>query len=323
MLRSWEWRPEILIPLIVAGVIYYRGWRRLRLKGRQSRGLATGWRLAAYWTALVLIGLALLSPVDVLAGQLFFMHMIQHLILMMLSAPLLMLANPLPFLLWGLPDRARRATGAALSKLLHRHSATRKTLRTVTSPGIVWLFFVFVLIGWHDPTLYNAALRNDLVHDIEHLSFFGAALLYFWHVVGAGPRIHKRLSPAGQILFVIAAIPPNMLTGIAIAFSDQVIYTYYLGVPRVWGIDALGDQMLGGVIMWVPGSMMYIIAVLILAARWLQSEEQKPPLPESRWATEERMAAPGMPGHETTVRADGGRRTASSDGGRQTADSRR
>lgn len=294
ILRSWEWRPEVLIPLIVAGVIYFLGWRRLRMKGQQPHRLANGWRLASYWAALLFIGLALLSPIDVLGGQLFFMHMIQHLILMMLGAPLLMLANPLPFLLWGLPDKARRVAGAALSNLLHRRSSTRKALRTMTAPGIAWLIFVFVLVGWHDPTLYNAALRNELVHDLEHISFFVAALLYSWHVVGAGPRLHKRLSPAAKILFVIAAIPANMLTGIVIAFSDQVIYTYYLGVPRLWGIDALGDQMLGGVIMWVPGSMMYIVAVLIITARWLQGEEKKPPLPLSEWATEERMAAPGL-----------------------------
>jgi cytochrome c oxidase assembly factor CtaG len=156
------------------------------------------------------------------------------------------------------------------------------------------MVFVFVLIGWHDPNVYNAALRNEVLHDIEHLTFFGSAMLYWWHVIGAGPRIHKSFSRPAQVAYVIAAIPPNMLTGIVIAFAGHVIYSYYLGVPRIWGIDALGDQTLGGVIMWVPGSMMYIITVLIITARWLQAEEEKPPLPASAWATDERMAAPGL-----------------------------
>lgn len=294
ILRSWEWRPEVLIPLIVAGVIYFRGWRRLRVNGQRRSVLANGWRLAAYVGGLLLIGLALLSPIDVLASQLFFMHMIQHLLLVMLAPPLLMLASPMPFLLWGLPRDIRRPVGRGLSGLLHRNSSSRKLLRQATAPGAAWLLFVITLIGWHDPALYNLALRSDFVHDVEHITFFVTAMLYWWHVVGAGPHIHKRFSQAARIVYVIAAIPPNMLTGIVIAFAGQVIYTHYLSVPRLWGMTALEDQTLSGIIMWVPGSMMYIIAVLILTAGWLQGEERKPPLPVSKWATDERMIAPGI-----------------------------
>lgn len=293
-LRSWEWRAEVLIPLIVAGVVYFVGWRRLRLRGQRRASLANGWRLLAYWLGIALIALALLSPIDVLASQLFFMHMIQHLLLVMLAPPLLMLANPMPFLLWGLPSGLRRRAGRVLSSVLHRQSSSRRYLRAVTGPGVAWMLFVIFLIGWHDPNLYQAALRSDVVHDFEHLTFFGTAMLYWWHVVGAGPHIHKRFSRPARVMYVIAAIPPNMLTGIAIAFAGQVIYTYYLSVPRLWGMTALDDQTLAGVIMWVPGSMMYIIAVLILTARWLQGEERKPPLPLSAWATDERMVAPGL-----------------------------
>lgn len=285
---------EVLIPLVAAGVIYFVGWRRLRLKAGRRSNLANGWRLLAYWLGLLFIGLALISPVDVLGSQLFFMHMVQHLLLMMFGPPLLMLANPLPFILWGLPTGLRVRAGRALSHFLHRKSTTGRWLRQATAPGITWMLFVVALIGWHDPNMYNAALTNDLVHDIQHLSFFSTAMLFWWRVVGAGPYIHKRFSRAAQVMYIIAAIPPNMLLGIAIAFAGQVIYTYYLGVPRVWGIGALEDQILGGVIMWVPGSMMYVIAVLVVIARWLQAEERKPPLPASAWASDDRMIAPGL-----------------------------
>ncbi len=294
MLRSWEWRPEVISPLILAGVIYFIGWRRLRLQGTRRAKLANGWRLAGYWLALVLLGLALMSPIDILANQFLFMHMVQHMVLISIAPPLLMLANPLPFLLWGLPAPLRRPAGKRLSRFLSRKSSSGKLIRQLTSPGVAWMIYVFVILGWHDPTLYNAALRNDFIHDLEHISFFLAAMLFTWHVVGAAPHIHKRHSYGARIAYVIAAIPPNMLTGIAIAFSENVIYTHYLGVPRIWGISALEDQMLGGVIMWVPGSMNYLISVLILTARWLQQEERKPPLPMSAWATEERMVAPGL-----------------------------
>mgnify|MGYP001113214468 CR=1 FL=1 len=295
LLLSWEWRLEVIIPVLLLGVLYTAGWRRLRFRRRRRPAqMANGWRLVAYWAGLILIALALLSPIETLSGQLFLMHMIQHLLLVMFAPPLLLLANPLPFILWGLPAPARVQTGKALSHLLHRKSSFRRYLRLATSPGVVWFLFVFFLIGWHDPGLYNAALRSDLVHDIEHLTFFLSAMLYWWHVVGAGPRIHKRFSRPAQVMYVIAAIPPNMFTGVAITFANQPIYTYYLSVPRLWGLDALSDQQLGGLIMWVPGSMMYIIAVLIITARWLQGEEKKPPFPVAQVSTRERMAAPGL-----------------------------
>lgn len=291
LLRSWEWRVEVFVPLLSFAVVYTTGWRRLRTKGSK---LATGWRLVAYWSGILLVAIALLSPIETLSGQLFFMHMIQHLLLVMLGPPLLMLGEPMPVLLWGLPAGVRRRVGRVLSRVLHRKSESRRALRAATVPGVVWLLFVVALVGWHDPIAYNAALRSDLVHDVEHLSFFITAMLYWWHVVGAAPRIHKSLSRTAQVIYVIAAIPPNMITGVVIAFAGQVIYSYYLAVPRLWGISALDDQILGGVIMWVPGSMMYMIAILILTARWLQAEENKPPLPVSKWATDERMAAPGL-----------------------------
>lgn len=294
VLLSWEWRIAVLLPIFLLAALYTLGWRRLRRRTRAAHRLANGWRLAAYLVGLGFILLALISPIDVLGGQLFFMHMIQHLLLVMLAPPLLMLANPLPFLLWGLPESGRRQVGAFLSSALHRESRVRQLLRSLTGPGIVWLLYVVFLLGWHDPNLYNAALRSELVHDIEHLTFFGSAMLFWWHVVGAGPRIHKQFGRAARVAYVIAAIPPTMFTGIAIAFANQPIYSYYLSVPRLWGLDVLSDQRISGIIMWIPGSMMYIIAVLILAARWLQGEERKPPLPVSTWATDDRMAAPGL-----------------------------
>lgn len=297
VLLSWEWRAEVVLPLTLLGVLYVLGWRRLRQRTRAAHAtyrLANGWRLAAYLGGLVVILLALLSPIDVLGGQLFFMHMIQHLLLVMIAPPLLMLANPLPFILWGLPARSRRTAGGWLSGVLHRESPFRRFLRSATGPGIVWLLYVIFLLGWHDPNMYNAALRSEFVHDLEHLTFFLPAMLYWWHIIGAGPRIHKQFGRLARMGYVIAAIPPTMFTGIAIAFANQPIYDYYLGVPRPWNLDVLSDQRISGVIMWIPGSMMYIVAVLILAARWLRGEESKPPLPVAKWATDERMAAPGL-----------------------------
>jgi hypothetical protein len=122
----------------------------------------------------VALAIAPMSPVDVLSGQLLLMHMIQHKLLIVFAPPLLWAANPLPFFLWGLPPRLRRQS----ARLLSPASPFRRTLRALTSPGLVWLAFVSILVGWHDPNAYNAALRSDLVHDIEHLTFFGSAMLF-------------------------------------------------------------------------------------------------------------------------------------------------
>jgi putative membrane protein len=300
VLLSWDWRLDVLLVLAAAGTLYVAGWRRLWARThasrnrRQRRPLVARWRLVAYLGGLFVLGVALLSPIDVLSGQLFFMHMIQHLLLIMIAPPLLLIANPMPFILWGLPASGRRRVGGVMSDLLHRESAFRRGLRAATAPTVLWMVMVVSIIGWHDQTAYNATLENDFIHDLEHLNFFLAGMLFWWRITGAGPRVHRRGSHIGRIALVVAAIPPNMLTGVVLAFARAPFYSYYTQIPRLWGIDALTDQQIGGIIMWVPGSMMYIIAALILAAQLLKGESVKPSLPEATWATEEALIAPGL-----------------------------
>ena len=220
--------------------------------------------------------------------------MIQHLLLIMIAPPLLLIAMPMPFLLWGLPRRWRQSIGSGLSSALHRESGFRQGLRAVTAPGIIWLFWVISVIGWHDPGLYNAALKYEWVHDLEHIFFFAAGMLFWWHVTGAGPRVHKQFGLTGRIVFVLSAIPPNMALGVLLAFVGTAVYSYYEGVPRLWGLDAVTDQQIGGVIMWIPGSMMYILAALILLAQLVNVESRKPVLTEPQWDSDDAMAAPGV-----------------------------
>ena len=262
---------------------------RRRAGGNHWRAGAS-WRPIAYLSGLLILGITLMSPIDVLSSQLFTMHMIQHVLLVMIIPPLILLANPMPFSLWGLPKEARMTVGGWFSS----GSRLRRVLKSLTGAGFVWLAFVIVIWGWHDPNAYNLALENSLVHDLEHITFILVAMLFWWHIIGAGPRIHRSLSPAARIAFTLSAIPPIMIAGVAIAFAVEPIYPYYDAVPRLWGLSTLQDQRIAGIIMWVPGSMMYMIAALILVARWLQKEETKPWLPEASWATDEALAAPGM-----------------------------
>ena len=241
-----------------------------------------------------MIGLALMSPIDVLGQQLFFMHMIQHLLLIMVAPVLLLLPNPMPFLLWGLPARARLAAGSALNRVLNKQSTTGQLLRRATSPAIVWFSMLVFIIGWHDPNTYNAALQNELVHDLEHVTMFIAGMLFWWTVIGAGPRLHKNMSRPAKIAFVIAAVPPNMALGAALAFSRDPIYSFYMDMPRLWGMSVLDDQRLSGIIMWIPGSMMYFMIALALIFLILSGEGRKPALDQEIWSADESLIAPGV-----------------------------
>jgi len=227
VLLSWDWRWEVILVLALAGILYSRGWRRLRgrtflekgngrKKSRSARGrwrLAVTWRLVSYWVGLFLVAIALLSPIDVLSQQLFLMHMIQHLLLIMFAPPLLLIANPMPFMLWGLPDGARLSFGSFLAWLLRKDAPFRKTLMAITSPGFLWLLWVVFLYGWHDPNLYNAALAYEWVHDVEHLSFFITSMLFWWNITQAGPRIHKRIGMIARVALALAAVPVNAILG--------------------------------------------------------------------------------------------------------------
>src|SRR5262249_35645760 len=152
------------------GALYVRGWWRLRRTPR-TRGAAPGWRLAAYLTGLVTLVLALCSPLETLAELSFTAHMVQHQLLMMTAPPLLLLGAPLPLILWALPVPLRRRLGA----LVTRPGPVRRILGTLTWMPIALTLFTVALWVWHHPAAYEAALRHPLLHDLEHLTFFGTA----------------------------------------------------------------------------------------------------------------------------------------------------
>ena len=296
-LSSWDWRPEVIVTILVMGALFLIGWRRLRAisgPAKNWQSLGARWRPIFYIIGLLVIGFALMSPLDVLVQQLFFMHMIQHLLLIMVAPVFLLLPNPMPFVLWGLPPRMRLAAGSALNSVINKESTAGRTLRKLTSPVAVWFVMIAFIVGWHDPNMYNAALRSEFVHDLEHVTMFIAGMLFWWTVTGAGPRLHKNMSRPAKVAFVLAAIPPNMALGASLAFAQEPIYSFYNDMPRLWGISVLNDQRLSGVIMWVPGSMMYLIAALIIIFRILSGEDKKPVPAEKPWLPDEALAAPGV-----------------------------
>jgi putative membrane protein len=222
LLLSWDVRFEILLPLTLLGAFQFIGWQRLRRRG--AGRFATGWRLASYLTGLIVLILALLSPIDVLASQLFSLHMIQHLLLVMVAPPLLWLAGPFATGLWALPRPLRLQVGG----WFQHESRFREFLRLVTQPGLSWLLFVGTLFLWHDPNAYSLAQGNSWIHDLEHLTFFGTAMLFWWRVIGSGPHIHGRSSLLSRIGYVMGVVPANMLLGVTLSLAESPIYPYYL-----------------------------------------------------------------------------------------------
>ncbi|MCO6449852.1 MAG: cytochrome c oxidase assembly protein [Caldilineales bacterium] len=304
---TWSFRPGvILIPAIFA-ILYLRGWvhlyrvaegrqhrRRRSQVSRLSAGLeprtAEPGRLIAYFLGLAVLLLALLSGLDAYASLLFFVHMIQHLLLIMIAPVLLWLGNPYPFLLWGLPRRMRLGT----ARLLAGPSTFRRVLTKVTAPGLALFYLVAATWVWHDSKLYNATLQNQYVHDFEHITFFVAGMIFWWHVTAATPRFHRRMGYLKRSLYALAPAPANMVLGVALSFAEQPLYPYYTTVPRVWDIPVMTDQMWGGVIMWLPGSMMYLMAALVLVAQHFREEEKKSPLSLTQWDNEDSFRAPGL-----------------------------
>lgn len=275
LLLSWDLRPEVLAPLVLLGALHFVGW--LRLRRRSDGRFANLGRLASYTGGILVLFLALLSPIDVLSGQLFSIHMVQHLLLVMVAPPLLLLANPFPTFLWSLPAHLR----TALAIVFRRFSAwlagggiPARMLLKISSPGSAWAIYVLIFFAWHDGNAYSLALRFEFLHGLEHFSFLGAALLFWWHVTGAAPRLHRRPAQWTRVAYVLAMIPPNMLLGVALSFAETAIYPYYETVPRLYGLSVMDDQVWGGLIMWIPGSMMYVVAALALLARLLANAEQ-------------------------------------------------
>ena len=277
LLLSWDPRLGVLLPLLLLATLHTVGW--LRLRRRSDGRFANWWRLISYTGGIFALALALLSPLDVLSAQLFSVHMVQHLLLMMVAVPLLLLANPFPTFLWALPDRLRPVAAGACRRILRwltADSPASRLVRKVTGARRrLGPLRADLLFAWHDGNAYSLALRLESVHRLEHLTFLGAALLFWWHVIGAAPRIHPKPAQWMRVGYVLAMIPPNMLLGVALSFAETPIYPYYETVPRLFGLSVMDDQVWGGLIMWIPGSMMYVIAALALLARLLTNAEQR------------------------------------------------
>lgn len=258
----WSLRPEIVLPLLVTAALYAVGWRRL--SRRAPRAPARG-RIALAGTGLLAVAAALVSPLDALADRLFVAHMGQHMLLMVVAAPALLLADPFPIVLWGLPAAARRRAG----RWLRRASPWRRAWVAATTMPVTWLAYAAILWLWHLPRAYDAALSDRLLHDVEHAAFFIGAVLFWWPVVHPAPRFARAPSHAARIVYLVLAAFQTAALGLLLTAAPVVLYRAYAAARPPAGLSALDDQVWGGIVMWGLGGVIDMLAVLALLHRGL------------------------------------------------------
>ena len=269
--RRWQVEPAVLALVVVSAVLYAVGIRRLW--GRAGGGhVVSRWGVAAFYTGLVLLLVALCSPLDALADTLFSAHMVQHVILIAIAPPLLVLGIPTLPLLWGLPHDARLAVGRAwkASRLgAVGHALVRPVPALVLHTLALWL--------WHLPGPYASALAHPVVHALEHGCFFGTALLVWW--VAIRPLGRRPADTAWALFVLLGTFVSSGALGAILTFADTPWYYAQSVGAGAWGLTPLEDQQLAGLIMWIPASFAYIIAILAIASRWLHDPDGAPAQP--------------------------------------------
>jgi putative membrane protein len=250
---GWTFDASVTIPLALAALIYAVGF--VRLHGRAERGRAAlirqGWLYAAGW---MLTAAAILSPLHEAGERSFTFHMIEHELLMLPAALLLVAARPGPVLLWGLPRSLRQAFGALSRLTIWRH-LTDPIVATAIQALVIWM--------WHAPGPFDAALRSEGWHILQHLCFFASALLFWWAML-------HRSTEALAALCLFATSMIGGALGALMALSQSPWYAAYASMGMTpFGLSPAEDQQFAGLIMWIPGGLFHLGAALVFLARWL------------------------------------------------------
>ena len=263
LLEGWSFMVDVWLPVILAALIYWAMYSQVnRLHPTNPVPRMRLW----FWLGgLVAIIVALASPIEFYDTTLFSVHMIQHLLLSFVAAPLLVLAAPITLLLrWASPTARRKWILPVLES---------RVVRVVSHPLVAWGLFAGVMWFSHFSPLFDAALDDFTLHRLEHALFLGSALLFWWPVVGADPSPHRMTHPA-RILYLALGMPLSSLLGLVIFSARQPLYPHYADLVRDWGPSVLEDQALAGGIMWAGGDAAFVLALVLAVAAWLRHEER-------------------------------------------------
>ncbi len=263
----WDWSPDPALGLIASAALLYHVGSTLTVTPARKR-TEQRWRSAAFYTALLLLAIALSSPLDVLSERLFWAHMVQHVLLLMVAAPLLVVARPWIRLWRSLPLGWRRSLARSLGRG-ERAAPLRAASRTLGGPVASFVLFCGVLLAWHIPALFDATLRSEGLHALEHSLFLVTAVM-FWKQVIHSPPLRDRLSDLQRVAYLVGAMVVSWVLAVVLALAPQPLYDHYAQLAsRPGGISALADQQLAAGIMWVPGSITFVIVIFAYVHRWL------------------------------------------------------
>jgi len=262
-LHSWSHPVVITLALIVLVLVYLRGWYQLR--NALPRAISA-WRLAAFTGGVISLWAAVGSPLAVLDHQLLTAHMVQHLLLMMVAAPLILLGAPAITLLQSLPQRFVRSFLAAL-----RCPPVREVGRIITHPVFCWLASTSAVIGWHVPALFQLGMRSAGWHAAEHVCFFSAGLLFWWPVIQPWPSVANWPQWSVPLYLFLATLPCDALSAL-LTFCNRVVYPHYLSAERPFNISALGDQECAGALMWVSVTFGYLVPAAVVTIQLLSPQ---------------------------------------------------
>ena len=253
---AWSFAPGVVLALALSGACYAIGVRALWHRAGSGRGVARA-HVVAFAFGLLVLSLALLSPIDTISEALFSVHMAQHLLLVAVAAPLLVLGAPEYVMMWVLPLAPRRS----IARWWHRARWVGVCRALLTHPIVAWSVHVLTLWVWHAPRLYDAALADTRVHVLEHTSFLLTALLFWWSV------FRGRMSLGTSTLYLFAAALQGTLLGALLTLAHRPWYSGHLVSTQAWGLTPLEDQQMAGLIMWVPAGLVYLLA---LVPRWVR-----------------------------------------------------
>ena len=253
---AWEFDPGIVVPLAISALLYALGSRRERVLTPRQK--------TCFWAGWAMLAVALISPLHPLGEELFSAHMIQHEILMLAAAPLLVLSRPLVTFLWGMPLEWRRAAGHWA-----KQNYVRNSWNVLTDPLTAWWMHATAIWLWHVPFLFQLTLESELAHTAQHLSFFLSALLFWWALFYA----HGRMAYGAAVFYVFTTAVHTSILGALLTFAPHLWYPLYSTTTQRWGLTPLEDQQLGGLVMWVPAGLVYLAAGLWLFAAWLKESD--------------------------------------------------
>jgi cytochrome c oxidase assembly factor CtaG len=267
MLTAWEFDSAPTVGVGLAGLLYLMALRGLRSahpeRASRARAGKSRGHPAAFAVGLLVLLVAIDGPPDSLSDSSFSAHMVQHLLIQLVAAPLLLLGAPLTLLLQANPRWLPRRT---LARALRS-----RPVGVVSHPVVAFTLFAAVMVGSHLTPIYNLALEREWVHQVEHVIYLCTALLFWWPAIGVDPGPH-RLAHPGRVLYLLLIMPVMAFLGVAIISTGRVLYPYYAAHPPPWEATPLSDQGLAGALMWISGMLIITPALAVAVLRWLDQD---------------------------------------------------